>query len=115
MSRPHTGAPIGAEVEIFANGQIREDPPAFRYMDQATRRRSWTGAGARSRRQRKRMGTWEARMTPEMVRLSVDFPVPLEPSTATISPSPTVRSIPRRISVEPYRREARGSPGGHQA
>ena len=43
----------------------------------------------------------EARMTPEMVRLSVDLPAPFEPSTATISPAPTARSTPRRISVAP--------------
>ena len=41
------------------------------------------------------------RSTPEMARLSVDFPAPFEPSTATISPSFTARSMPRRISVAP--------------
>ena len=39
---------------------------------------------------------------PEIVRLSVDLPTPLEPSTATISPAPTSRSMPRSTSVSPY-------------
>ena len=34
----------------------------------------------------KRMLPRQGRMTPEMVRLSVDLPAPFEPSTATISP-----------------------------
>src|SRR5262245_9407994 len=42
------------------------------------------------------------RTTPEMARLRVDFPAPFEPRIATISPRPTVRSTPRRISVVPY-------------
>src|SRR5436305_824768 len=42
------------------------------------------------------------RSTPEIARLSVDFPAPFEPSTATISPGATTRSMPRRISVAPY-------------
>src|SRR5215470_3674867 len=42
------------------------------------------------------------RTTPEMAWLSVDFPAPFEPNTATISPCPTTRSTPRRISVPPY-------------
>src|SRR5260370_41984708 len=39
---------------------------------------------------------------PEIARLRVDFPAPLDPRTATISPCPTVRSTPWRISVPPY-------------
>ena len=52
---------------------------------------------------RRRSGSCRAssRITPEMVRLSVDLPAPFEPSTATISPAPTLRSTPRRISVAP--------------
>ena len=36
---------------------------------------------------KKRMAPRQARITPEMVRLSVDLPAPFEPSTATISPA----------------------------
>src|SRR3954471_7626914 len=50
----------------------------------------------------KRIAPRQGRTTPEIARLSVDFPAPLEPSTATISLSFTPRSMPRRISVAPY-------------
>src|SRR4051812_35937083 len=50
----------------------------------------------------KRIAPRHGRSTPEIARLSVDFPAPLEPSTATISPGATARSTPRRISVAPY-------------
>src|SRR5580704_17359872 len=43
-----------------------------------------------------------ARSTPEMARLSVDFPAPLAPRIATISPGATARSISRSTSVAPY-------------
>src|SRR5262249_48811646 len=43
-----------------------------------------------------------ARSTPEIVRLSVDLPTPFDPSTATISPAPTIRSTPCRTWVSPY-------------
>ena len=49
----------------------------------------------------KRIAPRHGRSAPEMVRLSVDLPAPFEPSTATISPSFTARSMPRRISVAP--------------
>jgi hypothetical protein len=42
-----------------------------------------------------------ARSTPEMARLSVDFPAPLAPNIATISPGMTARSISRSTSVAP--------------
>src|SRR5579862_4287366 len=50
----------------------------------------------------KRMSPRRARITPEMVRLMVDFPAPFAPSTVTISPRCTSKSMPRRISVAPY-------------
>src|SRR6476620_5670747 len=43
-----------------------------------------------------------ARSTPEIVRLSVDLPMPCDPRTATISPALTIRSTPCRTSVSPY-------------
>ena len=49
----------------------------------------------------KRIAPRHGRSTPEIARLSVDLPAPFEPSTATISPSFTARSMPRRISVAP--------------
>jgi hypothetical protein len=49
----------------------------------------------------KRMEPRVARNTPEIVRLSVDFPAPFEPSTATISPAPTSRSMSRSTSLAP--------------
>jgi hypothetical protein len=49
----------------------------------------------------KRMEPRVARSTPEIVRLSVDFPAPFEPSTATISPAATSRSMPRSTSLAP--------------
>src|SRR5579872_6999650 len=42
------------------------------------------------------------RTTPEMVRLSVDLPTPLEPRTETISPALTSRLTPRNTSPSPY-------------
>ncbi len=54
-----------------------------------------------------RMAPCEARMTPEMVRLSVDLPVPFEPSTATISPGPTVDRHRAGFPSRRSRREAR--------
>src|SRR5262249_34598812 len=51
----------------------------------------------------KRMEPCVARSTPEIVRLSVDFPAPFEPSTATISSAATSRSIPRSTSIAPER------------
>src|SRR5262249_10825152 len=50
----------------------------------------------------KRMEPCVARSTAEIVRLSVDFPAPFEPSTATISPAATSRSMPRSTSIAPY-------------
>ena len=49
----------------------------------------------------KRIAPRHGRSTPEIARLSVDFPAPFEPSTATTSLSPTARSMPRKISVAP--------------
>ena len=48
-----------------------------------------------------RMAPLHGRTRPEMAWFNVDFPAPLAPSTATISPCRTVRSTPRRISVVP--------------
>src|SRR5215470_3281539 len=50
----------------------------------------------------KRTEPFAARSTPEIVRLSVDLPAPLEPSTATISLASTARFTPRSTSVSPY-------------
>src|SRR3974390_787515 len=48
------------------------------------------------------MDTRESGSRPEIARFSVDFPAPFDPRMAMISPCPTVRSRPCRISVPPY-------------
>src|SRR5262249_43112500 len=49
----------------------------------------------------KRMEPRRARSTPELVRFKADFPAPFEPSTATISLLPTVRSTSSITSAAP--------------
>ena len=95
------GAPVAAEIEILAHREIGEDAPALRHMDKSAR--DDRGRLLTRRRRRRRSGSRRAcaRTMPERVRLSVDLPTPLEPSTATISPGSTVRSMPRNTSVSP--------------
>ena len=62
------------------------------------------GAAARraSGRPSKSISPALGRTRPAIVRASVVLPAPLGPSTATTSPSPTVRSIPNSTCVGPY-------------
>src|SRR5689334_23231285 len=45
---------------------------------------------------------WATGRSPEIARMVVDFPAPLAPIRATISPSPTVRLMPCRAWMRPY-------------
>ncbi len=73
----------------------------------------------------KRIAPRHGRITPEMVRSSVDLPAPFEPSTATISPAPHgeidaaqdfraavagVQAVHREQGLRPWTRS-----GGHPA
>ena len=79
---------------------IGKDAAAFRHVDQPARdNRGRALALDRTVQEADRAAP--GAQTPEIVRLSVDFPAPFEPSTATISPALTARSMPRRISVAP--------------
>src|SRR4029077_12662480 len=49
-----------------------------------------------------RMAPLHGRTRPEMAWFNVDFPAPLAPSTATMSPCGTLRPTPRRFSVVRY-------------
>ena len=83
-------AAIGAEIEVFAHRHVGEDAPALRHMDQAARDDRRRALALDRRVRRSGCCRCHGRITPEIVRLSVDLPAPLAPSTATISPGRTV-------------------------
>jgi len=65
---------------------------------------SATMAGGESRSMRwpsNQISPLRARSRPDSALLSVVLPTPLLPSTATISPGATSRSMPRSTSVSP--------------
>ena len=100
-ARCRARAAIAAEIEVLAHAHVGKDAAAFRHVDQAARHDRGRARALDRRAAAKRIAPRHGRSTPEIARLSVDLPTPFEPSTATISPSFTARSMPRRISVAP--------------
>src|SRR5712692_1206790 len=74
------------DPQVFARGQIRKDPT----IDRPNKR----SEGAASRRC--------GGLRPARLRKVVVLPAPLRPSSATISPLPTVKLTSRRMCANPY-------------
>ena len=96
-----TGAPAGQDREERCSparrGRARGSSPASPWR--CRRRAPRAGCARRAAGRRRRISPESRRTWPEMTRDSVDFPAPLAPSSAWVSPVRSVRLAPTSARV----------------
>jgi hypothetical protein len=94
-------APVGAKLEVLAHGQVGKNVPALGHVDQPAVDDRLRAKALLFPVPLKAMLPDQAGTSPESTEENVVLPTPLDPSSATISPSRMSRSTPRNTSTAP--------------